>query len=103
MRPPGAQAGDCYMGASKDPKTPSIQIAPTLGSKVYKWYLLWAIWSLRDRMGVWGYNPLNYGMYMFKQTSIHLYIHTYIYIYTHIQSYLVAFLVFIKRRVCLGE
>ena len=29
------------------PKTPSIQILPTLGSKVYKHYLLWAIWGLR--------------------------------------------------------
>ena len=28
------------------PMTPSIQIVPTLGSRVYKWYLLWAIWSL---------------------------------------------------------
>ena len=25
----------------------SIQMAPTLGSNVYKWYLLWAIWSFR--------------------------------------------------------
>ena len=29
------------------PKTPSIQIVPTSGSKVYKWYLLWAIWTSR--------------------------------------------------------
>ena len=29
------------------PKTPSIRIVPTLRSKVYTWYLLWAIWSLR--------------------------------------------------------
>ena len=29
------------------PKTPSIQIRPTLGSKVYTYYLLWAVWSLR--------------------------------------------------------
>ena len=26
-----------------------MQIAPTLGSKVYKCYLLWPIWSPRDR------------------------------------------------------
>ena len=26
-----------------------MQIGPTLGSKVYKWYLLWAIWSLREK------------------------------------------------------
>ena len=32
------------------PKTPSIQI-PTLVSKVYKQYLLWAIWSLRGVCG----------------------------------------------------
>ena len=31
--------------------TPSIQIVPTLGSKVYKWYLLRAIWSPRDNEG----------------------------------------------------
>ena len=30
-----------------NPKTPSIQIVPTLGSKVFTWYLLWAIWSRR--------------------------------------------------------
>ena len=30
-----------------NPNTPRIQIASTLGSKVYKGYLLWAIWSLR--------------------------------------------------------
>ena len=29
------------------PKTPSIQVVLTLGSKVYKWYLLWAIWGRR--------------------------------------------------------
>ena len=31
------------------PKIPSIQIVPTFGSKVYKEYLLWAVWSLRHR------------------------------------------------------
>ena len=29
------------------PRAPSIQIVPTSGSKIYKWYLLWAIWSPR--------------------------------------------------------
>ena len=29
------------------PKTASRQIIPTLGTKVYKWYVLLAIWSLR--------------------------------------------------------
>ena len=28
-----------------------MQIVPTLGSKVYKWYLLWAIWSVRVCIG----------------------------------------------------
>ena len=37
-----------YIEAEPVPKTPSIHIVPTLGSKVYKWYLLWAIWSLRE-------------------------------------------------------
>ena len=31
------------------PRAPSTQIVPTLGSKVFKWYLLWAIWSARAR------------------------------------------------------
>ena len=29
------------------PRAPSTQIVPTLGSKVFKWYLLWVIWSPR--------------------------------------------------------
>ena len=29
------------------PRPPSIQKGPTLGSKVYKYYLLWAFWSPR--------------------------------------------------------
>ena len=29
------------------PSPPSIHIVPTLGSKVYKYYLLWTIWSPR--------------------------------------------------------
>ena len=32
-------------------KTPSIQTVPALGSKVYNWDLLWAIWSLRVSLG----------------------------------------------------
>ena len=31
------------------PRAPSIQIVPTLGSKVYKYYLLWAFWSPRGK------------------------------------------------------
>ena len=33
----------CGYPADPNPNTPRIQIVPTLGSKVYKWYLLWAI------------------------------------------------------------
>ena len=32
---------------STDPRAPSMQMVPTLGPKVYKWDLLWAIWSPR--------------------------------------------------------
>ena len=38
---------DILLALNLSPKTPSRQIIPTLGSKVYKWYLLLAIWSVR--------------------------------------------------------
>ena len=34
------------------PKTPCMQIVPIFRSKVYKYYLLWAIWSLRVRVSL---------------------------------------------------
>ena len=32
------------------PRAPCLQIIPTLGPKVYKYDLHWAIWSPRDRV-----------------------------------------------------
>ena len=36
------------MGSYTIPGDPSVQIIPILGPKVYKYYLLWAIWIPRD-------------------------------------------------------
>ena len=41
-------------GGLSNPKDPSIQIIPTLGRKVCKYYLHWAIWIPRVRLSVQG-------------------------------------------------
>ena len=43
--------GTCSLVFNAYPRAPSIQIVPTLGSKVYKYYLLWAFWSPRVMVG----------------------------------------------------
>ena len=45
----GAPVPHCH--ANSIHRAPSIQIVPTLGSKVYKYYLLWAFWSHRQNGG----------------------------------------------------
>ena len=42
-----AAPGVVEIAGSHNPKAPSIQLIPTLGPKVYKYDLFWAIWSPR--------------------------------------------------------
>ena len=42
-------SANCGVSIPTAPRAPSIQTIPTLGAKIYRYDLLWAIWSPREQ------------------------------------------------------